>query len=209
MTSPGRRTALLTACMAVVVLGVAAFVARHRIAEEWYIRKLDSPDLSESYRAAWQLGELKSVRALPRLVELFKTCEDHKWETSKTSEDHNVADSFQVDQGTCFAVIFKKIGPPAEPFLVDILQNGTGYTRACSALSFDFAGACSHKTVLLLAEMASHGTDSDVRLACLYALISVKAKEPEAIAALEKGTKDESRLIRKVAENGLTELKAQ
>jgi HEAT repeat protein len=46
---------------------------RHRIEEEWYLRKLDSPNRIERRRAGERLARLGSLRAIPRLVKLFPT----------------------------------------------------------------------------------------------------------------------------------------
>ncbi len=68
----GRRVVLLTACVAVAVVAVAAVVARHRIVEEWYLYWLDHGDAKDSEDAAKQLGKMGSVRAVPRLIEIIR-----------------------------------------------------------------------------------------------------------------------------------------
>lgn len=63
--------------VSVAVVGIAVFVTagfalRRPILEQWYLWKLESEDVDERKYAAERLAEMASVRAIPRLIELFQ-----------------------------------------------------------------------------------------------------------------------------------------
>jgi hypothetical protein len=73
MNRRGRIIALWTAAVALVVLAAAGVVGKDRIRKEWYLSRLQSPDWETRSAAAATLGECKSLRAVPRLIELALT----------------------------------------------------------------------------------------------------------------------------------------
>ena len=65
----GKRLAITTGAIAILVLGVAAFVARDRIVEEWWIYQLGSKDNATKIHAAEKLASMDSLAAVPKLLQ--------------------------------------------------------------------------------------------------------------------------------------------
>ncbi len=72
MRRKGRRLAITTGAIAILVIGVAAFVARDRIAEEWWIYRLGAKDDAIRISAAHHLSDLKCLRAGPQLLKIIE-----------------------------------------------------------------------------------------------------------------------------------------
>ena len=70
--SRGRRVALWSMLVALVVLAGAAFVCRDAIVDEWQIRQLRSDESETRRAAALTLGERRSERAVPALIDLLR-----------------------------------------------------------------------------------------------------------------------------------------
>jgi len=105
-----------------VAIGTAAAIlaialSTDWILEAWYLRKLESPDLVTSYAAAWKLGGLRSARAVPRIVELFRACEGHDDAAAAA------AGEMGLTAGCFFGLILWKIGPPAVPALREVARD--------------------------------------------------------------------------------------
>jgi len=191
----GRRIAIALGVVAIAVLAAAIYACRDRLREAWYLHRLDSPDLVTSYRAARKLGELRSERALPRIVELFRACEGHDREAAA------VFGVQRMDLGSFFPLIFMRIGSPAVPYMVEILKgNGKAHCRSMAAMSLGYIPPASREVILLLADRANRDRDKNVRISCLFALSSLNAKDPEAITAIEKARGDKNPSVRRMAE---------
>jgi HEAT repeat protein len=67
----GRVVAIAAVLLGLTVLGAAGFSFRQRILEEWYFVQLRSRDSGKRYFAATHLGEMRSVRAVPRLIDTY------------------------------------------------------------------------------------------------------------------------------------------
>ncbi len=65
----GKKTAFLLVALGLVALGLAAWSFRDGIYKEWLIWELDSDDEPTRLDAAARLGELRSLRAVPVLVD--------------------------------------------------------------------------------------------------------------------------------------------
>src|SRR5262245_63728119 len=73
MPSPrGRRTLLLALGAGVLAAGAAAFAYRNALSEQWHLRMLDSKDPANWHIAAESLGELRSARAVPKLIQRLR-----------------------------------------------------------------------------------------------------------------------------------------
>src|SRR2546427_6577736 len=68
----GKTFVVFTMVLSVAVLLGGVIASKDRLREEWFLRKLDSKDKEEREFAIEKLGELRSSRAVPRLVELAK-----------------------------------------------------------------------------------------------------------------------------------------
>jgi len=68
----GKRAAATAAALGTAILLVGAFAARGAIVEWWWIGKPRSPNAMERTAAAEKLVELRSVRAVPYLLEAVR-----------------------------------------------------------------------------------------------------------------------------------------
>lgn len=91
---------------ALVVLGAALYAQRDRLVERWLISRLDSGDESARWKAITRLGELRSRRAAPRLIDLA---------FSGSERDHAIRDR-------ALSAI-RSIGPEALPALLSALDD--------------------------------------------------------------------------------------
>ena len=81
MKPKGRRLAITTGAIALLVLGVAAFAARDRIIETWYIWKIESANIKERDAAIHYLSSIKSERSIPALISKIESLPANgKWE---------------------------------------------------------------------------------------------------------------------------------
>jgi HEAT repeat protein len=69
--SRGRRVTLVAAACAAAVVVAAAIAGKDLILERWWIWRLGSKEPATWRAAAERLGEMRSVRAVPRLVEVY------------------------------------------------------------------------------------------------------------------------------------------
>ena len=67
----GKRAALAAMLLGLAVLAAAGYSCRSIFLEQWYIWQLDSRDEHELSVAARKLGELRSERAIPKLLRLY------------------------------------------------------------------------------------------------------------------------------------------
>ncbi len=108
MKTKGRRVAIGEGAVAIVVLAVAVVVSRDRIREEWHLHVLRTGYAEERLAAAKRLGELRSVRAVPRLIERYESLQANEAVRLPTAND-------------VFQEAMKEIGEPALPALVRAL----------------------------------------------------------------------------------------
>ena len=72
MKVTGRRVAIGVAVVGTMVVVWAGIAFEEKLFEQWYLWKLDSGEEEEQELAAEKLGQMKSKRAIPRLVELLR-----------------------------------------------------------------------------------------------------------------------------------------
>lgn len=102
-TGKGKRAAILIVGLASVAVAVAAVSSWRRIAESWYLRKLEDRDAAGKRAAVEKLGEMKSVRAVDALAKAFPG----------------------ADQGLKRAILdaAKSIGPEAAPVIFRAMER--------------------------------------------------------------------------------------
>lgn len=122
MKRGGRTIALSTAAMAMVILVAAAILAKDRILEQWYLWRLEVGSEEEQADAAERLGELRSVRAVPALVAMFKKASWNSLETIR-SDGSAVAYLFDPGRGQPFLSALDRIGKPAIGALLKALTD--------------------------------------------------------------------------------------
>jgi len=71
----GRTAALILGSIAVVVINVALWMSRDWTYETWLIWKLQSSDIEKRRDAAEELARMRSVRAVPHLLEVIAEAE--------------------------------------------------------------------------------------------------------------------------------------
>ena len=67
-----RRLTIIAGILAVSAMATAAFFLRRPLLERWYLSRLDADDRWERRAAIERLGELRSLRAVPRLLETLR-----------------------------------------------------------------------------------------------------------------------------------------
>jgi hypothetical protein len=72
MPARGKTVALTAALAAFAVLAGAAYASRDVVREHWYIFRLHSTDRDTQTAAARQLAALRSLRAVPHLLEAIR-----------------------------------------------------------------------------------------------------------------------------------------
>lgn len=72
MLRRGKLIAVVTLVAGAVVATIGVWLAWPRIVEEWYLARLDSRDPAVRLDAALRLAEGRSLRAIPRLMELIE-----------------------------------------------------------------------------------------------------------------------------------------
>ena len=113
------------ALLGTFVLVVAVVAFKRPIMEQWYLWKLDSEDESDRQLAAQNLGALGSVKAIPRLMELFR--EEYTRPNYRDKSSSIRLRELGPLHYSAQALI--TIGPPAVPALV---EAGDDLTRLLS-----------------------------------------------------------------------------
>ncbi len=72
MNVRGRRVAIGVVVVGAMVIVWAGIAFEEKLVEQWYLWKLDSPEEKERELAAEKLGQMRSRRAIPRLVEILR-----------------------------------------------------------------------------------------------------------------------------------------
>ncbi len=184
MGRKGRRLTYLTISLGVVVLLVACVALKHRAFEQWSLWKLESEDEGERRLAADQLGEMESVRAIPRLTELFRT---------EPIEEPHLPYS---------AKALAKIGKPAVPALCNLLGERHHTNRR------DFIwtiGAIGEKAEAAVPYLIHSLEDEDwvVRQTTAEVLGLIGPRARHAIPALVNTLRDENEYVRNSAAGAL------
>ena len=78
MATKGKRLTYLTIGTGLLVLLVAGFASKDKALEQWYLWKLESEDEETQKTAAEKLGELESVRAIPKLLQVLRDYQQPK-----------------------------------------------------------------------------------------------------------------------------------
>jgi len=219
MTSKGKRLTNLIVALGVAVLAAAGYAFKDKVVEQWYIWELESEDKAVRKRAANNLGEMKSVRALPQLMKLFRN------EASTVSH----------------ALV--QIGRPAVPFLIRELDDQDGdRTSAAGTLSSigpeareavpaligtvrrqdDWQWAARDNSVLALAKIAPESEavvealmdalndpNENVRYSAAAWLGNLGAVARKAVPALKETLKDKHGFVRRHASEAIQKIEAE
>ncbi len=129
--------------MAVLVIAASAVVLKDRALEEWYILKLDG-DGHDRALAAEKLGDMKSVRAIPKLIEYFR---------------RETGGPLPV-QFCTFALV--RIGAPAVPALIPELKSKKTWVPADAAMVLEGIGPPAKDAIPALEDLSmSHDSRNE------------------------------------------------
>jgi HEAT repeat protein len=193
---PARVIAGCSATACAGVLAVAAFAARDRLAEAWHLHRLGSTDSAARFRAAKRLGELRSVKAIPGLIELLRTL----------PEDAGAARQVWgsgASAGDSVAGVLASIGPPSVLPLARAIEESRGERKmwrryACRALGNTKAEAAGLPLIAALDD-----PDGCVRMIVYQALASMGAGARAAVPAIASHLEDRDGFIRDAAARAL------
>ena len=184
----GKSRAITTgiAVVGVVVLVAAGVALKRPILESWHIHLLDSDDEQKRMEAAQTLGEMKSVRAVPRLLELLQT-------------EHGEFISLKKLHYTVQVLV--EIGDAAAPILADSLvvhaaraEPDREFFRQLRAI-FSKIGA---RVVSSLAEVLRRDNCEQAKRYALWMLEEIHDDE-RVVPALVETLRDKIQSVRRVA----------
>ena len=119
--------ALSTAAVCVLVLVVAAFAAKDRIREEWYLRQLNFGGAAHREMAASRLADMKSAKSIPQLISLLREGTGARRET----------DEYDTTNMFCMRAI-RRIGKPALPAVIKTYADeASQHSSAASGSTFE------------------------------------------------------------------------
>jgi len=139
----GKRVAIAGVLLCLGVLAAAGFAAKDGIIEEWCILRLSSEDPAVRNAAALRLGQMRSAKAVPRLIELAAA---HA--RSDPKEELNLraslgAEFFAVSLSGCDALV--AIGAPAVPGLTHALDRTDRTSQAIALWVLHAIGPEAHE----------------------------------------------------------------
>jgi HEAT repeat protein len=149
--------AITAFALGLAVLVGAGIAAKDWIAEEWWLRKLESADQEKQIQAARHLGEIRSVRAIPLLLDLSR---------------------FPVNRGVQLWSVsidaLVRIGPPVVPPLISRLKMADYATRLDAAFTLSLLGPVATNATPALIEALDDENDL-VRTTAATALARIQA----------------------------------
>ena len=169
---------LLTAVVGVSVLLVAGYAFKDTAVEQWYLWQLESEDEQDRDVATQKLGEMRSVRAVPWLVEIFRRENSEPYEFGRSAE----------------ALV--RIGAPAAPAVSQLSEDKNSSVRLNALFCLEsIIQNTKSSPVLRTALPAIIGRvadeNPDVRNAALSAVGRIGwAAVPALTEALESNTKE-------------------
>jgi hypothetical protein len=197
----GRRVAVGAGVLGLLVLAGTAFALRDRLIEQWHLFRLESRDVSVRFRAAVRLGEMRSLRALPKLVDVLKETDERRLEAEAVWGPRFSAEASGV------AGVFAPFGSAAVPALDRALDETSGekghYWRRTACLAL--AGTKAPEAVAPLVERVSDA-DACVRLFAIKALGSMGPIAKDARSALRETFRERKSPYASLAEEALEKI---
>lgn len=180
--------------VAAVVVGLltlagAGFALKDKALEEWYIWELESENQEVRKNAAEKLGEMRAVRAIPRLMEL---CPEDKEYSEKRAQRET----------TYIMDALVKIGKPAVPALVRKLQYGRIPWCAWSA-RYALGRIGSPAIPALIAALRDEDEYTRHNAALTLGELPLGPLAKDAVPALMETLADENLSVRRVAADAL------
>ena len=191
----GRRTLFLALGAGLLAAGAAAFAYRNALAERWHLWMLHSKDPANWKIAAERLGELRSARAVPRLMELLRKL--YPEPKAKDAQDPPPPPDPHPYDTALLA-----IGPAATPALVEGLGSSKEYFRR--TVDTILLGIGKPSVVPLAATLGEKGEWRRTHVLDLLGEFGPSAWE--AVPALIRCLGDESDRVRSRAANVLARI---
>ena len=221
MMHKGKRSTYLTVGIGLVVLVIAGLAAKDALVESYWLSRLDSDDASDRSIAAERLGRLRSIRAIPKLIENFRR------PTAFYSKDKSaginalisigrpavpdLVAAFKQEDSMVRAgaeIVLGRIGPPAVPALLAALKDQDEDFRSSAAVAFALMGQdelldpeAESVIPALIAALADE--NARVRAFSAAALGNFTPPAIEAVPALARLLEDEDEMVRRNAEAAL------
>ena len=216
-----RLTTLLIVVAAFLTLAIAGFVAKDAIGESYWLWKLDSDDAGDRSIAAERLGRLRSIRAIPKLIENFRR------PTAFYSKDKSAGINALISIGRpavpALVAAFKqednmvrggaeivlgRIGPPAVPALLAALKDQDEDFRSSAAVALVLMGQNElldpeAESVIPALIEALADESARVRAFSASALGNFTPPAIEAVPALARLLEDVDEMVRRNAEDAL------
>jgi len=180
-TPKGKRIAIALTTIGVATVVAAGVAMKDLIQEEWYIYKLWSNDENQIAKAANALGDLGSVRAVPKLINLSIWSANYEGifydnpGISLISRGHSKY-SFWIRRPACEAI--KKIGLKCVPFLVFLLSSNNQDQRIAAAFALGEIGKDSISAIPTLKETLLKA-DDELREICIDSINKILNKSEE------------------------------
>jgi HEAT repeat protein len=163
----GKATALSVTALGIMTLLTLAVVMKDRIAEEWFIHKLQSNSEAETASAARNLGVLGSVRSVPGLAKLALWSAEYESliyldpELSLISVEGSESASFWARDEVLQAL--NRIGVKAIPSLLHELSSSSFETRLGAAFALGELGG-EAKAAIPLLELRCKDSQKEMRV---------------------------------------------
>jgi HEAT repeats len=174
--SRGRLTAVSVALLTLVGLGGAYFFFRYRIAEEWYIHHLDSKDQYQKKGAAARLGEMRSLRAVPYLIQIQYASITVGEGSGTVMRSVNRVNDISFPPKVEAAL--KKIGTTAIPVLVQALESESWQQRCGAVMAVGLFGKEAEQVTVRVQGLAANDKDENVRREAAETLMRIRGIQP-------------------------------
>lgn len=185
-----------TSVLAGLVLVGTGFSTSDWWVEQWCVWKLGSDSFPDRFRAAEKLGELRSTKAIPKLVALLQEVPEH---LDAAREVWGI----RSPPGSRMGDVWKAIGSPAVPALAEALRDSRdqpGYWRrlACYSLWETGDDAAVEPLMELLDDRYTC-----LRLVAIRALGEMGPAARRAIPALEAAAVREKGTLRSAVDSAI------
>lgn len=157
MRRRGKGLAITTMALGLAVLVGAGIAAKDRIVEEWWLYKVEWGSQEEQIQGVRRLGEMRSRRAIPLLLDL-----------SGFPANREGAELHMLSNAALVA-----IGPPAVPALISQLKAEYYGTRVDAGITLGYLGPVATDAIPALTEALEDESDL-VRTIAAHALVQIQ-----------------------------------
>jgi len=192
---------------AALVMGIGIFTCKDEVLERIYLSRLQSKSQFVLADAARRLGKMKSVKALPRLIELLRKY-PHSYMGGNPYEQAlidvgrpaalPVGELLKENNGTLEYIareILRGIGPPAVDVFILRAKDGNEAERRHAIYVLGEIGPGAQRALPLILD-AMTDPDEETRVSATRALGSLKIGTEEVARALARACIDESIKVR-------------